>query len=76
MNLLWTHKKVDIYDIYIKAHKYKRKDLLDDIKDKRNDYKLVFNMTHHPNFSNLKVTMLFLHLSYTLDLEHQNFIRF
>ena len=26
------------------------------MKDKRNDYKLLFNITHHPNLSNLKDT--------------------
>ena len=41
------------------------------MKDKRNDYKLVFNITYHPNFSNLKDTMLFLHLLLTPDQEHQ-----
>ena len=41
------------------------------MKDKRNDYKLVFNITYHPNFSNLKDTMLFLHLLLTPDQEQQ-----
>ena len=41
------------------------------MKDKRNDYKLVFNITYHPNFSNLKDTMSFLHLLLTPDQEHQ-----
>ena len=41
------------------------------MKDKRNDYKLVINITYHPNFSNLKDTMLFLHLLLTPDQEHQ-----
>ena len=54
-----------------KARKQKRKDLLNNIKDKRNDYKLVFNITYHPNFSNLKDTMSFLHLLLTPDQQHQ-----
>ena len=41
------------------------------MKVKRNDYKLVFNITYHPNFSNLKDTMTFLHLLLTPDQEHQ-----
>ena len=55
----------------LKARKQKRKDLLNNMKDKRNDYKLVFNITYHPNFSNLKDTMSFLHLLLTPDQEHQ-----
>ena len=55
----------------LKARKQKRKDLLDNMKDKINYYKLVFNITYHPNFSNLKDTMSFLHLLLTLDQEHQ-----
>ena len=51
----------------LKARKQKRKDLLNNMKDKRNDYKLVFNVTYHPNFSNLKDTMLFWHLLLTPD---------
>ena len=39
--------------------------------EKRNDYKLVFNITYHPNFSNLKDIMSFLHLLLTPDQEHQ-----
>ena len=41
------------------------------MKDKRNDYQLVFNITYHPKFSNLKDTMPFLHLLLTPDQEHQ-----
>ena len=45
----------------LKAHKRKRKDLLNDMKDKRSDYKLVFNITYHSDFSNLRDAMSFLH---------------
>ena len=55
----------------LKARKQKRKDLLNNMKDKRNDYKLVFNMTYHPIFSNLKDTMPFLQLLLTPDQGHQ-----
>ena len=55
----------------LNARKHKRKDILNDMKDDRNDYKLVFNITYHPNFSNSKDTMLFLHLLLTPDQEHQ-----
>ena len=41
------------------------------MKDKRNDNKLVFNITYNPHFSNLKDIMSFLHLLLTPDLEHQ-----
>ena len=41
------------------------------MKDKRNDYQLVFNIMYHPNFSHLKDTMSFLHLLLTPDQEHQ-----
>ena len=41
------------------------------MKNKRNDYKLVFNITYHPNVSNLKDTMSFLHLLLTPDQKHQ-----
>ena len=58
-------------DGILKACKRKKKDLLNDMKDKRNDYKLVFNSTYNPNFSNLKDIMSFLHLLLTPDLEHQ-----
>ena len=51
----------------LKARKRKRKDLLHDMKDKRNDYMLVFNIKNIPNFSNLKDTMSFLHLILTPD---------
>ena len=55
----------------LKARTHKRKDLLNNMKDKRNDYQLVFNITYHPNFSKLKDTMSFLHLLLTPDQEHQ-----
>ena len=55
----------------LKARKRKRKDLLIDTKDKWNDFKLAFNITYHPNFSNLKDTMSFLHLLLTPGQEHQ-----
>ena len=55
----------------LKARKHKKKDLLNNMKDKRNDYQLVFNITYHPNLSNLKDTMSFLHLLLTPDQEHQ-----
>ena len=45
--------------------------MLNDMKDKRNDYKLVFNITYRPNFTNLKDTMSFLLLLLTPDQEHQ-----
>ena len=41
------------------------------MKHKTNDFKLVFIITYHPNLSNLKETMLFLHLLLTPDQEHQ-----
>ena len=40
------------------------------MKDKRNHYQLVFNISCHPNFSNLKDTMSFLHFLLTPDQEH------
>ena len=46
----------------LKARSQKRKDLLNNMKDERNDYQLVFNITSHPNFSKLKDTISFLHL--------------
>ena len=55
----------------LKTRKHKRKNFLNDIKDKRNDYQLVFYITYHPNFSNLKENMSFLHLLLTPDQEHQ-----
>ena len=55
----------------LKARKHKRKSLLNNIKDKRNDYKIVFNITYHSNFSNLKDTMSFLHLLITPEQEQQ-----
>ena len=58
-------------DEILKACKRKREDLLNDMKDKRNGYKLVFNSIYNPNFSNLKDIMSFLHLVLTRDLEHQ-----
>ena len=55
----------------LKARTHKIKDLLNNMKDKRNDYQLVFNITYHPNFSKLKDAMSFLHLLLTPDQEHQ-----
>ena len=55
----------------LKARTHKRKDLLNNMKDKRNDYQLVFNITYYPYFSKLKDTMSFLHLLLTPDQEHQ-----
>ena len=45
------------------------------MKDKKNDCKLVFSITYHQNFSNLKDTMSFLHLLLTPDQEHQKLFR-
>ena len=55
----------------LKARKRKRKDLLNNMTHKIDDYKLVFNITYHPNFSNLKDTRSFLNLLLTPDQEHQ-----
>ena len=55
----------------LKAHKYKRKDL-NDMEDKRDFYKLVFSITYHLNFFNLKDIMSFLHLSLTPDKEKKD----
>ena len=41
------------------------------MKEKRNDYKLVFSIIYHINFSNSKNTMSFLHLLLTQDQELQ-----
>ena len=41
------------------------------MKNKRNDYQLVLNITNHPDFSNLKDTMSFLHFLLTPDQEYQ-----
>ena len=41
------------------------------MKGKRNDYKLVFNISYHPNLSNLKDNMPSLHLLLRPDQEHQ-----
>ena len=49
----------------LKGRVHKKKNLLNDMKDKRNNHKLVFSITYHP--SNLKDTMLFLHLLLTPD---------
>ena len=54
----------------LKARAHKRKDLLNNMKDKRNDYQLVFSIMYHPNFSKLKDNMPFLHLLLTPDQEH------
>ena len=55
----------------LQARKPKRKDLLNDMKDKRNDFKLLSNIIYHPNFISLKDTMSFLHSLFTPDQEHQ-----
>ena len=54
-----------------KARTHKRQHFLKNVKDKRNDYQLVLNITYHPNFSTLKDTILFLHHLPTHDQEHQ-----
>ena len=54
-----------------KARTHKRKDLLSNMKDKRNDCQLVFNITYHQYFSNLKDTMSFLHFLLIPDQKHQ-----
>ena len=60
-----------------KAHTHNRKDLLNNIKDKTNDYQLVSNITYQPNFSNLKDTMSFLYLLLTPARNTERyFIRF
>ena len=41
------------------------------MKYKRQDYELVFNITYHLIFSNLKDTISFLQMLLTPDLEHQ-----
>ena len=61
----WLDKQI------LKPRTHKRKNLLNNMKDKRNDCQLVFNITYYPNFSNLKDTMSFLHLFQTPDQEHQ-----
>ena len=55
----------------LKARTHKRNDLLNNMKDKRNDYQLVFNITYHPNFSKLQNTMSCLHILLAPDQEHQ-----
>ena len=55
----------------LKAHECKRKELQNNMKDERNDCKLVFKITYHPNFSNLKDTMSFQHRLRTPDKEEQ-----
>ena len=55
----------------LKSRKHTKKDLLNDMKDKRNDYKLVLNITYHPYFPNSKDKMSFLHLLLIPDQEHQ-----
>ena len=41
------------------------------MKDKRSDYKLLFKITYHPNFSNLKDTRSFLHMLLTPEQKPQ-----
>ena len=67
----WGYSDKLVRQQVLKARKHKRKHPPNDIKDKRNDYKLVFNITYYPNFSNLKDAISFLHLSLTPDQEHQ-----
>ena len=67
----WGYSDKLVRQQILKARTRKRKDLLNNMKDKRNDYQLVFNITYHPNFSKLKDTMSFLHLLLTPDQEHQ-----
>ena len=55
----------------LKVNSHKRKELLHNMKDKRNNYQLVFNITYHPSSSNLKDTMSFLHLLLTSNQEHR-----
>ena len=55
----------------LKSRKHKRKGLLNDMADKRNDNKLVFNITYHLNISILKDTMSFLHQLLLPHQEHQ-----
>ena len=55
----------------LKSRKHTKKDLLNDMKDKRNDYKLVLNITNHPYLPNSKDKMSFLHLLLIPDQEHQ-----
>ena len=56
---------------YLQPCKRKRIDLLNNMKDRRNDFKLVSNIPYHPDFSSLKDTMSFLHLLLTPGQEHQ-----
>ena len=43
----------------LKARKSKRNDLLNNMKGKRNDYKLLFSSTYHPNLPNLNIPCYF-----------------
>ena len=66
----------EVYDLFmtietIYTYIYEKNIYMNNMKDKSNDYQLVFNITHHPNFSKLKDTMSFLHLLLTPDQEHQ-----
>ena len=67
----WGYSDKLVRQQVLKARKHKIKDLLNNLKDKENGYKLVFNINYHPKFSNLKDTMSFLHLLLTPDQEHQ-----
>ena len=67
----WGYSDKLVRQQILKACTHKRKDLLNNMKDKRNAYQLVFNITHHHNFSKLKDTMSFLHLLLKPDQEHQ-----
>ena len=57
----------EVYDLFmtietIYTYIYEKNIYMNNMKDKSNDYQLVFNITYHPNFSKLKDTMSFLHL--------------
>ena len=67
----WGYSDKLVRQQILKARTHKRKDLPNNMKDKRNDYQLVFNITYHPDFSKLNNTMSFFHLLLTPDQEHQ-----
>ena len=53
----WGYSDKLVTQQVLKTRKHKRKELLNNMKDKRNDYKLVLNSTYHPNVSSLKDNM-------------------
>ena len=67
----WGYSDKLVRQQVLKARKHKRKHLFNDKENKRNVYRLLLNITCHPNFSNLKDTMPFLHLLLTSDQKHQ-----